>query len=97
MSGSIHLQPIISSRFLPPEKMEIKLTDTENQVCTLLDECTRQMKEDKGLETSCRIAGGWVRDKVNSPHSGHIQYHLVYDCSLLPSYWAPKAMISTLL
>jgi tRNA nucleotidyltransferase (CCA-adding enzyme) len=65
MSGSIHLKPVVSSRVLPPEPMEIKLTEVENQVCMLLDECTRQLKDEKGLATSCRVAGGWVRDKVN--------------------------------
>ncbi|KAH9850667.1 hypothetical protein C2E23DRAFT_734552 [Lenzites betulinus] len=44
--------------------LEIKLTDDENELCTLLDQCTRHMKETEGIETSCRIAGGWVRDKL---------------------------------
>ncbi|KAI0825228.1 hypothetical protein BC628DRAFT_1320460 [Trametes gibbosa] len=44
--------------------LEIKLTDDENELCTLLDQCTRHMKESEGIETSCRIAGGWVRDKL---------------------------------
>ena len=46
--------------------MEIKLTEQEDELCALLDECTRSMKEGEGIETSCRIAGGWVRDKVLS-------------------------------
>lgn len=49
-----------------PQMLEIKLTDEENELCTLLDQCTRHMKETEGIETSCRIAGGWVRDKVRS-------------------------------
>ncbi len=48
-----------------PKKMEIHLTDSENELCTLLDGCTKWMKEEKGVETSCRIAGGWVRDKAS--------------------------------
>lgn len=48
-----------------PEIMEIKLSEDEAKLCTLLDECTQWMREKKGLETSCRIAGGWVRDKVS--------------------------------
>lgn len=46
------------------EKMEIQLTAQEDELCTLLDQCTRAMKEAEGVQTSCRIAGGWVRDKV---------------------------------
>lgn len=45
--------------------MEIKLTEVEDRVCTLLDDCTKWMKNEHNLDTSCRIAGGWVRDKVN--------------------------------
>lgn len=48
-----------------PDKMEIHLTEVEDRICTLLDRCTKQMKAEQGLDTSCRIAGGWVRDKVN--------------------------------
>ncbi|GBE78504.1 CCA tRNA nucleotidyltransferase, mitochondrial [Sparassis crispa] len=50
--------------------MEIKLTEAEDELCTLLDECTRRIKEKKGLETTCRIAGGWVRDKLLG-HQSH--------------------------
>jgi tRNA nucleotidyltransferase (CCA-adding enzyme) len=48
-----------------PSDMKIELTEVENQLCTLLDECCTDLKESKGLDTSCRIAGGWVRDKVS--------------------------------
>ena len=48
-----------------PEKMEIRLTEVEEQICTLLDECTKNLARQKDITTSCRIAGGWVRDKVN--------------------------------
>ncbi|KAI0638969.1 hypothetical protein C8Q77DRAFT_1078625 [Trametes polyzona] len=47
-----------------PTMMEIKLTTEEDELCTLLDQCTRHMKETEDIETSCRIAGGWVRDKL---------------------------------
>jgi len=90
MSESIHLESAVTSRVLPPEKMEIRLTDDENQVCTLLDECTRQMKDERGLATSCRVAGGWVRDKVNigrPQRTSHLRRPLFH------SYWVPKAMI----
>ncbi|RDX56319.1 hypothetical protein OH76DRAFT_1414683 [Lentinus brumalis] len=44
--------------------MAIKLTEEEDTLCNLLDECTCAMKEAEGIQTSCRIAGGWVRDKL---------------------------------
>ena len=47
-----------------PRKMNVQLTAEEDELCTLLDQCTRAMKEAEGIETTCRIAGGWVRDKV---------------------------------
>ncbi|KAI0757417.1 hypothetical protein C8Q80DRAFT_1133528 [Daedaleopsis nitida] len=47
-----------------PRQMEIKLTEEEDVLCNLLNQCTRTMKEAEGIETSCRIAGGWVRDKL---------------------------------
>lgn len=64
-----HVFPIRTfywARVQLPQMLEIKLTDEENELCTLLDQCTRHMKETEGIETSCRIAGGWVRDKVRS-------------------------------
>jgi tRNA nucleotidyltransferase (CCA-adding enzyme) len=47
-----------------PEKMHINLTPEEDQLCNLLDECTLALKEKESITTSCRVAGGWVRDKV---------------------------------
>jgi hypothetical protein len=47
-----------------PDKMEIRLSQTEDDLCKLLDESVAWMAETKHLPTSCRIAGGWVRDKV---------------------------------
>lgn len=49
-----------------PEEMTIRLTDVEAQICTLFDDCSKYLKAENGIETSCRIAGGWVRDKVNT-------------------------------
>ena len=49
----------------PPVQLEIELTEAESQLCTLLEACTQKLKEDENIITSCRIAGGWVRDKVN--------------------------------
>jgi tRNA nucleotidyltransferase (CCA-adding enzyme) len=47
----------------------ITLTDAEDHICTLLDDFTRELKQAKGISTSCRVAGGWVRDKVFYEHS----------------------------
>lgn len=47
-----------------PSPMEVHLTDQERQICELLDECAHYLKEQKSISTTCRIAGGWVRDKV---------------------------------
>lgn len=46
-----------------PDHLDIHLTEVESQLCVLLDDCTRHLAEN-GVHTSCRIAGGWVRDKV---------------------------------
>ncbi|KAI0719119.1 hypothetical protein C8T65DRAFT_636843 [Cerioporus squamosus] len=51
-------------RVATSDNMAIKLTEEEDTLCNLLDECTRAMKEAEGIQTSCRIAGGWVRDKL---------------------------------
>ncbi|PCH33236.1 hypothetical protein WOLCODRAFT_159930 [Wolfiporia cocos MD-104 SS10] len=56
--------------------MEIMLTEQEDRLCTLLDQCTKEMKERDGLETSCRIAGGWVRDKLLGLDSNDIDIAL---------------------
>ena len=46
-----------------PEKIEVKLTAEEDQLCSLLDECKSRL-ESKGKSVECRISGGWVRDKA---------------------------------
>ncbi|KAI0286664.1 hypothetical protein BGY98DRAFT_1086711 [Russula aff. rugulosa BPL654] len=46
-----------------PDRLDIRLTDVESQLCNLLDDCTKHLAEN-GVHTSCRIAGGWVRDKL---------------------------------
>lgn len=56
--------------------MEIKLAENEEQLCTLLDECTKWLKEAKGTKTSCRVAGGWVRDKLLGSDSNDIDIAL---------------------
>ena len=46
-----------------PSELSVKLTPLEDQLCTLLDECKHDLAN-KGQDVECRIAGGWVRDKV---------------------------------
>ena len=50
-----------------PQELSVRLTEDEDKLCTLLDDCTRYLRDEKGINTSCRIAGGWVRDKVILP------------------------------
>lgn len=95
MSTLIKIKPTASSRVVPPEAMAIDLTNTESNIYTLLDECTQYLKKDKALDTSCRVAGGWVRDKVNREHSNGEQDRYVYiHIFLLYSCWDRRAMIS---
>lgn len=47
-----------------PDRMDIRLSEVEDRICRLLDGCTKWLEETHGVHTSCRIAGGWVRDKV---------------------------------
>ncbi|KAJ6626870.1 hypothetical protein B0H10DRAFT_1780327 [Mycena sp. CBHHK59/15] len=56
--------------------MKIQLTELENQICVLFDECCADLKESKGINTSCRIAGGWVRDKLLGMQSNDIDIAL---------------------
>ncbi|KAG6814460.1 hypothetical protein H0H92_007464 [Tricholoma furcatifolium] len=59
-----------------PTVMQITLTDKEAQICDLLDACTKALKEEKCITTSCRIAGGWVRDKLLGADSNDIDIAL---------------------
>ena len=55
----------------PPEPMVVKLTETENTICSNLDEfCKKRVQERPEEEpVVCRIAGGWVRDKARPKSS----------------------------
>lgn len=84
-----------------PGKMEIRLTEAESELCTLLDGCTNWMRERHEINTSCRIAGGWVRDKVRViPLSGLRTHEYLSErltrAILFPSFLACRAMTSTL-
>ncbi|KAF9458754.1 hypothetical protein BDZ94DRAFT_1269959 [Collybia nuda] len=58
-----------------PTKMKIELTSTEEEICALLNDCTNHLAE-KGINTTCRIAGGWVRDKLLGSQSHDIDIAL---------------------
>lgn len=64
-SVSFKHRPIDRNSIRIPDRLEIHLTEVESQLCVLLDDCTRHLAE-SGVHTSCRIAGGWVRDKVRA-------------------------------
>ncbi|KIK26499.1 hypothetical protein PISMIDRAFT_94680 [Pisolithus microcarpus 441] len=49
----------------PDIRQEIHLTDAEDRLCALLDEFTHHLAKEQDIRTTCRISGGWVRDKVN--------------------------------
>ncbi|KAF7340077.1 tRNA nucleotidyltransferase [Mycena venus] len=73
-SHSMALQRSTSRQI--PGDMKIELTGVENQLCTFLDECCTDLKENKSISTSCRIAGGWVRDKLLGMQSNDIDIAL---------------------
>lgn len=58
-----HYVPIQRQAMFQDSKIE--LTEVEEKICDLFDKCTTYLKEEKNITTSCRFAGGWVRDKVN--------------------------------
>ncbi|KAF4572560.1 CCA tRNA nucleotidyltransferase, mitochondrial [Pleurotus pulmonarius] len=60
----------------PPEHLQVILTDIEEQICVLVDGCTKHLKNEEGIETTCRIAGGWVRDKLLGAESNDIDIAL---------------------
>lgn len=55
----------MTTRIAPSVRKEIQLTDAEDRLCAYLDEFTHHLQETNGITTTCRINGGWVRDKVN--------------------------------
>jgi tRNA nucleotidyltransferase (CCA-adding enzyme) len=67
MSRSVSFQHThIERKPIPiPDHLDIRLTDVEAQLCVLLDDCKKHLAE-IGVHTVCRIAGGWVRDKVRA-------------------------------
>ncbi|RDB28981.1 CCA tRNA nucleotidyltransferase, mitochondrial [Hypsizygus marmoreus] len=63
-------------RISTPVEMKVELTEAENKICVLFDECTTYLKKEKGIVTSCRIAGGWVRDKLLGSQSNDMDIAL---------------------
>lgn len=93
MATLMQLRAATHGRVIPPDNMKIEVTDEENEVFKLLDECTEYLNNEHGLTTSCRVAGGWVRDKVNYSlelSSGINPFTKLY---LLHSCWDRTAMI----
>jgi len=56
----------------PNPSFQIQLTKTEEELCTLLHQCAEHLRTTQpALEpVQCRIAGGWVRDKVSQWECG---------------------------
>lgn len=77
MSRSISLHAKTHSRIHLPDGARVHLSQHESDLCTLLDECTAWMKEEKGMDITCRVAGGWVRDKVNKRVSSARTQHVL--------------------
>lgn len=50
----------------PFPSLEVQLTEKESELCALLAECAKSIHEAQPEIplVECRIAGGWVRDKV---------------------------------
>ncbi|KAK7064653.1 tRNA nucleotidyltransferase [Favolaschia claudopus] len=74
--SSMALLRTSTRRQIPNDNLKIELTETEHQLCTLLDECCTDLKQTKDISTSCRIAGGWVRDKLLGMQSNDIDIAL---------------------
>ncbi len=55
-------------RITIPTEMRVQLTEAEDRFCQLLDDYVKETQPDASTRTVCRIAGGWVRDKVLEPN-----------------------------
>ncbi|KAH6916777.1 hypothetical protein BKA70DRAFT_311783 [Coprinopsis sp. MPI-PUGE-AT-0042] len=64
MASTIPLRQRPIQRVQLPVPIGIQLTENEARICDLLNQCTNHLRQDKNISTTCRIAGGWVRDKV---------------------------------
>ncbi|KAJ3789687.1 hypothetical protein GGU10DRAFT_283680, partial [Lentinula aff. detonsa] len=74
--GYISLKDVTVDRVMAPHELKIELTDTEEKICGLLDKCRDYLQAEKGISTTCRIAGGWVRDKLLGSQSNDLDIAL---------------------
>jgi tRNA nucleotidyltransferase (CCA-adding enzyme) len=58
------LRPRRIDRVQLPPGAGVNLTDAEEEICSLFNDCTKRLEMEHNIHTECRIAGGWVRDKV---------------------------------
>ena len=71
LARTMSLRTIVASRtrVIPTLPPAVRLNEVEDRLCSLLDEFVQHLEEHDGIQTTCRFAGGWVRDKVrrNNP------------------------------
>lgn len=70
------LRNIPVKRCVATSEMCVQLTEDEDRICQLLDDYVKDTQEEPSTRTVCRIAGGWVRDKVSPDDSMCIHRHL---------------------
>ena len=93
MSRTISLRSLVKETRVPiPAALEVKLTPEEDNLFKLLDECRQELKK-KGNDVECRVAGGWVRDKVS--HSRRICVCIILKAVVFSSS-EPRVMTLTL-
>jgi hypothetical protein len=86
----IRAQILATTKPTPPREISgtIALTPEEDSICALLDKFTKYLRESDetyaGVE--CRIAGGWVRDKVSKAMSLDVScnQHMLYQVARNP-------------
>ncbi|KAG8937264.1 CCA tRNA nucleotidyltransferase, mitochondrial [Tulasnella sp. 418] len=79
MNGSIPISQLGGEALpqrLPSPSMTVELTNEEDQLCTLLDNFAKDGFPDQDDRIECRIAGGWVRDKLLGIQSNDIDIAL---------------------
>jgi hypothetical protein len=66
LARTMSLRAIVASRtrVVPAQPPVVHLNEVEDKLCTVLDEFVQHLEQQDGIQTTCRFAGGWVRDKV---------------------------------
>jgi len=59
-SGGTNMEGVVNT-----PRLEIRLTEQEARICEILDAVAKRYEEKENKKVQLRIAGGWVRDKVN--------------------------------